>query len=580
MSSNSLLSIVKYFNLTLIIIFLSFFTKLAFAIVDPLSRPNNQFGIHIIDENDLNNAATLVNSNGGDWGYVTLVIPDTDFKLSKWKDIFIRLRKLHLIPLVRLATHVENGAWAIPKKGDAFRWTEFLSQMPWPVMNRYVILFNEPNHAGEWGNTIDPEGYSETLKEFSDSLRKASDSFFILPAGLDMSAHSGGNTLDGAEFLRRMHARTPTLFSSIDGWNSHSYPNPGFSASVLGRGKGSIGSFLYEQQLIRQYTQQKLPLFITETGWMHSNGKYFDSNLLSPEQVSENLRTAAATLWTRENVVTVTPFLLNYQDAPFDHFSFQKIGNSEFYPHYYAYKDISKIAGSPARFYRFEVSDRIFPHEIVVGSTFEREVKLKNIGDAELDPKDSFSIAVSGGDANTQILGEIPYLDPGEQKSLIYTIHAPEKAGEYLIKSYLHHAGEEYLIDAGKVIVIPPPSVNISVSLGWRRAPSEKNITVLLYSKNHVLLSKYENISIEHGSLKVSSIKDIVPGEEYRVVVLVPYYLPRQAIVKFTGGITHISMKRHFPFDFNGDGKLSFRDIPALLQEKPHTIIGRFVGTN
>ena len=495
------------------------FSGKTFAIVDPLAQPN-KFGIHIIDENDLANAANLVNSSGGDWGYVTVVIRDDDLKVSKWKEIFTKFRKFHLIPLVRLATHVENSAWTIPKNGDAYRWTEFLSQMHWPVMNRYVILFNEPNHAGEWGNTIDPEKYSEIVKEFSDSLRKASDSFFILPAGLDMSAHSGGNSLDGAEYLRRMYVHTPSLFSAIDGWNSHSYPNPGFSASVWGRGKGTIGSFLFEQELLKQYTQKKFPIFITESGWMHSNGKFFNSNLLSPQEISQNLQTAATTLWNMENIVAVTPFLLNYQDAPFDHFSFQKLGSNEFYPHFYGYKDIPKPLGQPSRFYRFEISDRIFPHEIVVGSTFTREVQLKNIGEAELDPADSFSLASSGGDDKTTIKGTLPYLDPGEQKPLRYTIHAPEKVGEYQIKSYLHHAGEEYLLDQGKVKVIPPPSLNLSVSLGWRSNANERNVTVLIYSKTHNLLSKYEHQTIAHGVLALESVENIVPGEEYRVVVL------------------------------------------------------------
>jgi hypothetical protein len=447
-------------------------------------------------------------------------------------------------------------------------------------MNRYVILFNEPNHAGEWGNTIDPEKYSEVVKEFSDSLRKASDSFFILPAGLDMSAHTGGNTLDGAEYLRRMYIHTPSLFSDIDGWNSHSYPNPGFSASVWGRGKGTIGSFLYEQELLKQYTQKKFPIFITESGWMHSNGKFFNRNLLSPQEVSQNLQTAAMTLWNMENIVAVTPFLLNYQDAPFDHFSFQKLGNTEFYPHYYGYRDISKRSGQPARFYRFEVSGRIFPHEIVVGSTFMREVTLKNIGEAELDPRDSFSLTVSGGDDKTILNGSLPYLDPGEQKPFSYAIHAPETVGEYLIISYIHHGGEEFLIDQGKIRVIPPPSVNITLSLGWRRGPSEQHAVVLLYSKTHELLAKYSDQTISRGILSISSIKNIVPGEEYRVVVLVPYYLPRQSIVKFSSTTTNMTMKRHFPLDFNGDGKLSVSDIFALLKEQPHTIIGRFIGSN
>jgi len=39
------------------------------AIENPIARPNNFFGIHILDENDLDDAAKLINSSGGDWGY-------------------------------------------------------------------------------------------------------------------------------------------------------------------------------------------------------------------------------------------------------------------------------------------------------------------------------------------------------------------------------------------------------------------------------------------------------------------------------------------------------------------------------
>ena len=39
----------------------------AAAISDPLSVPNNRFGIHIADLNDIPDVAPLVNSSGGDW---------------------------------------------------------------------------------------------------------------------------------------------------------------------------------------------------------------------------------------------------------------------------------------------------------------------------------------------------------------------------------------------------------------------------------------------------------------------------------------------------------------------------------
>ena len=65
----------------LILLTLFFFTtsvKSAIAIVDPLTFPNNRFGIHITDENDLAEAAELVNGGGGEWGYVTVVIRQDD----------------------------------------------------------------------------------------------------------------------------------------------------------------------------------------------------------------------------------------------------------------------------------------------------------------------------------------------------------------------------------------------------------------------------------------------------------------------------------------------------------------------
>ena len=38
---------------------------------NPLAVPNNRYGIHIVDTNDIPQLPALVNSSGGDWGYVT-----------------------------------------------------------------------------------------------------------------------------------------------------------------------------------------------------------------------------------------------------------------------------------------------------------------------------------------------------------------------------------------------------------------------------------------------------------------------------------------------------------------------------
>ena len=104
-------------KIILAIISLVLFTtssRQTYAIVDPLNAVNNPFGIHILDENDLEDAAKLVNSSGGDWGYVTLVIRKDERNPKRWQEVFDRMRNLHLIPIVRIATRQMDDGWEKP----------------------------------------------------------------------------------------------------------------------------------------------------------------------------------------------------------------------------------------------------------------------------------------------------------------------------------------------------------------------------------------------------------------------------------------------------------------------------------
>lgn len=337
----------KLLLLTFILLFLTFPTAIS-AIYDPLSLPNNRFGIHITDENDLDNAANLVNSTGGDWGYVTIVIPEKDRNVDKWQKIFDRMKELHLIPLLRLATHMESDFWQKPKLEEALPWADFLNQLDWVTKNRYIILFNEPNHAKEWGGSIDPKGYAEIISSYSATLKEKSDNFFILPAGLDASAPNSALTMDEENFLRQMFAANPELLNFIDGWTSHSYPNPGFKGSITDDGRGTLRTFLWEEALLKKLgLQKKLPIFITETGWPHLDGFGYNNTYLSPDYVAILIQQAAESVWNDSSIVAVTPFILNYQSYPFSNFSWQIPATDKFYPQYETYKNIAKVKGMP-----------------------------------------------------------------------------------------------------------------------------------------------------------------------------------------------------------------------------------------
>lgn len=330
----------NYVFLTLLYLYALIAPYQIFAIYDPLSVPNNKYGIHVADPNDVAKVNKLVNTSQGDWGYVTIVIPDNERTLDIWRPIFSRMRHDHIIPIVRLATHVEEGAWVRPSLADANSWATFLDDLPWPTRNRYVVLFNEPNHAKEWGGKTSPNEYADTLIAFSNALKRASEDFFVLPAGLDASAPNGKDTMDEELFLRWMIARQPGLADAIDGWTSHSYPNPGFSGSPYAQGRGTIRTFEWELALLSSLgVAKKIPIFITETGWAHAR--------LSPEEVSQNLNIAAQTVWTNAQIVAVTPFLYNYQDSLFSMFSWLRLLSREPYPFYHTYREIAKVKGEP-----------------------------------------------------------------------------------------------------------------------------------------------------------------------------------------------------------------------------------------
>jgi len=202
------------------------FPAKAQALENPLATPNNKFGIHLTDMADLDDAARLVNSSGGDWGYVTFVIQKTDRNEKYWQDIFNKCRRLHLIPIVRIATRPQGNIWEKPSLGDIDGWVSYLNSLNWVIKNRYVVIANEPNHAKEWGGEINPEEYVDYLVSFSGKLKNVSSDFYILPAGLDSSAANTKETMDEYLFLKRMFAKNSNFLNSVDGWTSHAYQTP------------------------------------------------------------------------------------------------------------------------------------------------------------------------------------------------------------------------------------------------------------------------------------------------------------------------------------------------------------------
>ncbi len=312
------------------------------AIYDPLSTANNKIGIHILFTDELEDARQLVNSSNGDWGYVTIPIQSHDKDLEKWQKFMDDCKDYHLIPIIRLATngdYFNTKVWEKPKYESILDFANFLNSLDWPTKNRYVIIYNEVNRGDEWGGSPEPKEYAEFLSYAVTVFKSKNPDFFIISSGMDnASVNNYPDAMDKLTFYREMEKAVPGIFNQIDGLASHAYPNPGFSELPSVSTSRSIYSFLYEKKYIENFTNKKLPVFITETGWTLK--RYTDT------QIGKFYKQAFENVWSDENVIAITPFILKAGTEPFLQFSMKNVdgGNNKVFD---SIKEIEKIKGTP-----------------------------------------------------------------------------------------------------------------------------------------------------------------------------------------------------------------------------------------
>lgn len=303
---------------------------------------NNKFGVHILFTEELHDAVKLVNSNGGDWGYVTIPIQSGDKNLEKWQKFMDDAKKLHIIPIIRLATegdYFNTKVWRKPNYSDILDFANFLNSLEWPTKNRYVIIFNEVNRGDEWGGEPNPYEYAEILSYSVTVFKSKSHDFSILLSGFDNASINVPNTyMNEYYFMREMNVQVPGIFYQIDGIASHSYPNPAFAKPASVQDSQSIATFLYEKRLIQEIGGKDLPVFITETGW--STDKVSDS--LAAEYYTE----AFSGIWNSKDVMAVTPFILRANTKPFSVFSLLTPDGGKTMQ-YQIIENIKKIKGTP-----------------------------------------------------------------------------------------------------------------------------------------------------------------------------------------------------------------------------------------
>ena len=337
----------------------------------------NKHGIHLLLEDGRNHWPTdrwhehlqYASQLVGEWGYVTQVVKLDDLDVVKWQQFMDLCAQLQLQPILRLATTFEHEAeyWTAPPADDngryhtvAQQYAEFLNALEWPSAPHYVIVGNEPNHGNEWQGQPDPAAYARFLVDVATALHASDSQMFVLNAGLDTyTPHTGSQPfidgfwyMDAESFIDGMMGAEPDVFKHIDGWASHPYPlgpfieppwqqtfqinwlndahNSNHHPPPFGMINRGVNSYEWELWLLDQYGIDPLPVFITETGWRHSQApypnhetvaEYFDLAWYGNKNGRyPNYPTTGWIAWQDDpRIVAVTPFALNGAPSEWGH---------------------------------------------------------------------------------------------------------------------------------------------------------------------------------------------------------------------------------------------------------------------
>ncbi|MBI3342278.1 hypothetical protein HY024_04100 [Candidatus Curtissbacteria bacterium] len=415
---------IKFLKLIIVSITLFLVTSTnAFAVVDPKASQNNIVGIGLLSPDaEVDEAAQLVNTNG-QWGYVLLTILKDERNVDRWQKVFNDLNDRKLIPIVRLATKFDSrGFWQRPTDEDARNWADFLSKLYWPTKNRYVQIYNEVNHAQEWGGAADPSDYAKELSKTIDALKSKSQDFFVLNSPLDLALTSSTTSVEAENFYQTMESSVAGIFNKLDGWASHSYPNPDFSASPYKTGRLSILGYRWELSFIKDFTSHDLPVFITETGWRRSDTK----SGLGEDTIADYYKIAFEQIWKDEDIVAVTPFVFSYDDGAFQAFSFkanEKVLGKKFYDYHEVIKNLQKVVGNPVKENIAGELEVKVPTSLINKLPEESRISVKNIGNTIWRRSENFNFQINA--ANAEVYDTIWSRDkvyPGENMDLKFKI--------------------------------------------------------------------------------------------------------------------------------------------------------------
>lgn len=377
--------------------------------------------------------------------------------------------------------------------------------------------------------------------------------------------------MDEITFLEKMHAAHPDVFETIEGWTSHSYPNPGFVGHPEGIGRGTARTYLWELSYLGRFGKGHLPVFITETGWRH-NGATGTRGIPSPTTVGNYLKQAYQSAWNDRRVIAVTPFLLNYQDDLFSEFSWRKLGSEEFHDMYALVQQMEKVKAEPKQRHRLEVSFSLPFDRLVKRSHYIIPITVKNAGQS-IAFTDSWQVVINHPESPFTVSSTLPQpLEPNQLTTLVVELTTPDTEGTYVFDIEIRHQREVVSTLSQTFALVPPPTLLVYANTWTKRPAAGDDFKLLIYDERDYVVAERIGIPFKDGRATITELYDVIPDKMYRLVLIKPYYLPRQLYTRINLDQTAVGFPPLLPFDPSNDGTLTVDDIGAALKQPLKTL--------
>lgn len=535
-------------------------------------KPTCKVGVHMISpsDEDFKKAAELLNTNGGDYCWTTVVLREDEMNVDYLQRIHNTARENHIQIIHRIEKgFTASGTWLMPDEKTVRKFIDTMESITPASKDVYVILGNEPTHAAMCGGCT-PDSYASWASHAIDMLHEAKFHAVVMLAGQDLhSPQDPPNYYDTGIFIKGMTDAQPQLLCKIDAWASHSYPN-NFVGSGNAVGRLSPRGYQWELGLIERLALPdcashvaNLPVFITETGYKVGAGG------VDQEDARVNMRAILDIYNQDPHVIASTVFAYKFCGEPFEQFAVVGCDARTLNGVGYALLEEPKTKGDVQHIYQAKTTIEC-PKELVENLDVICTIQAKNTGtDIWKSSSGEYDLMLAGFSRDgfhgpRYSFSRFREIKPGETLTAQLRYNPGTKLGAHSLTIGLAHSGK--LLQALAQINLesyesPQLTIQSENILGNKTSAEEDKAQVQVFDQDENILYR-KKVAIADGVMNIGKIGGVGLSGCYRVVLLVEGNLPVQKeCVPFSKGENIVEMPRLLPLDRDNDGKLSLSDI-------------------